>query len=360
MEMEAVATPATWDPSVRWHQHPSPWSIYAPDIPNQPVWSTGDSFTLSPSSIETYLACPRRFFYQTALGLREEGEPSLQTIVGTITHRILEVFNRQPAGTHTHTLKHLVLLAQQGMDETTPWRTLAEWGFTAKDKVLLQTMTALERRHLADHLCRSFENLMQSGYGLQSIAHMESEKPVSATAIPGLQGHVTLKGRIDLLREYPDGHLEIVDYKTSRNDFTSTRTETNMQPLYQALEPMDWEASNVQQQYAKRKVQLPLYWLILQSMPEYAGRRVDVTIQMVRPQGLKGGGCETLTLSHQALVQGRPHLIDMLQKGVIEPLQTRADFPAIGDPVRQCRTCPYERMCDRISEEDSLTEYDNV
>src|ERR1700741_3040173 len=56
------------------------------------VFSANSTFKLSPSMIQTYLTCPRQYFYQYLLQL-QEGTRQLDQAFGILVHCILEKFN---------------------------------------------------------------------------------------------------------------------------------------------------------------------------------------------------------------------------------------------------------------------------
>ncbi len=331
-----------WKPAQRslpaWLNTASPWLDYQP-VEARPVLDDGQTLALSPSSIETYLTCPRRFFYQTLLQLYDDAS-SPQATVGILIHRILEVFNRNYA-TAGYTLENLIALTNSLFAEN-------EMGsFVQKDLNLLAGFSPLQRQQIHSHILASFQDMAAKGYfeiRFEQL-HIETELEIP---LPSSRLNLSLKGRADLIREKPDDTVEIVDYKTTKAKYTSVGYDYNIKPLQQALEALDWDEPDPHARYGRREYQLPLYWLMAQNLPSFEGKRTHVTLQTVRPSGPGGtvNGAISLTLQHVDLQQGAENLRLLLEKGLVEPLEACSGFAALGKREFNCGGCSYNTICE--------------
>jgi PD-(D/E)XK nuclease superfamily len=317
----------------------SVWLDYEPTRPI-PVMSAEETLTLSPSSLETYLRCPRQFFYQTMLGLRDESD-SLQATVGKLVHRILEVFNRRFQ--ENYTFSALQALTQQVLDTETEWAELESLGFKNWDLKDFRQLAPIQQQQIKQDILQAFQALDRDGYFNIPFESLRTEEALalSPTEIPGF----CLKGRTDLIREKAEGTLEIIDYKTSRTKYQFAKLETNLRGLLNALQPIDWEIDNVHERYKDREYQLPLYWLIAQSMPEHQAKPTQISLQVVRPPKLAGNP-PPLTLSHEALLDAKPHLMDLLKRGIADPIRMAEQFVPLGNRQQHCKFCAYVHLCE--------------
>ncbi len=333
----------------------TPWTDFTPGSKTL-VMEPDEPVMISPSSLDTYLKCPRKFFYQSLLGLKEK-TTSPQAALGSLIHKILEVFNQHFQ--NNYTFEELIILTQKVFQWETEADYLTSLGFEKKDFTLLQQISPLYRHQLHTQIQQAFTDLRERGYFNTSFEPVGIEKPIFWSNIPGIE-NITLYGRADLIRKGPGDTLEIVDYKTTRQKYLSVKLETNMKPLFKALEPIDWAETNRLQRYGEREYQLPLYWLMAQHTHEFQNKKINTSLQLVRPpkQNGKTGGCETLTLPHEALEQGKTNLLTLLKKGLAEPIQGCKDFPPLGNKQKHCAYCPYVNLCEGPQGDEETDEGD--
>jgi hypothetical protein len=316
------------------------WLTTAADL----VFTPEEIIALTPSKLETYLNCPRQFFYQHLLGLQDDTS-SPQAALGTLVHRILEVFNRQDI--LDNKLERLLVITKQVFQYTTTWPELEQMGFTTRDLKALKQLSCLQQQQIERQLLLAFEDLGAKGYFDESCRVLGVEEKLNLAEPFGLPG-LLLEGRADLIREKQDGTVEILDYKTSRQKFNLVKMESNMRPLLNALEPLDWSESDTTLRYQNREYQLPLYWLMARETLQYAGRSIQASIQMVRPPVPPGKmeGCGTLTLPQDALEKGYENMGTLLKKGVVEPMRASQSFLPLGSKTRHCKHCAYVHLCE--------------
>ena len=180
------------------------------------IGSQGDP--VSPSALETWAACPYKYFLSRILGLsapaEDEEEDSISTLdKGSLVHKILERFVKE---------------GKSGFEEL---RKLAEQEFkTAEGR-------GITGRHLLWEVTkgeilvglREFLDAEVKWFGgsapVESKAEVQFEK--ISVAVDGL-GDVWFKGKIDRLDVLDDGEVRVRDFKTGRPDkYTSGNTAQN-------------------------------------------------------------------------------------------------------------------------------------
>lgn len=325
------------------------WSRYSASEPALIV-SDRESITVTPSSVETFLDCPRKFFYQNLLQLREN-KTGPQAAMGTLIHRILEVFNRNFQ--QDYRAERLQQLTRQLFRYEQEWSALEALGFQKRDIALIKELSRLQRHRVEEQILLAFADLRAKGYFETPFESLMVEERLELAPIETLEG-LHLHGRADLIREKPDGMLEIIDYKTSRQKYNYVKTETNMRPLLNALKSLKQEAAGAE----PREYQLPLYWLMAQSDPRFENQHIQASIQLVRPSVPQrgAGGCGILTLTHAELEQARENLIKLLQEGILEPIKESHHFETSGSKSLHCRNCAYIHLCEGPQESDEVGE----
>jgi len=176
---------------------------------------TGKKRLLSASSINTYLQCPRRFFYQYIQKLPTA--PSIYLIRGSLVHSTLEDFydftfpegelhviqDKLQEQMHKHFLagweKKKDVLSSLGLDEKT-----LEFFF---DESLVMISNWLSLFMIKAHKRMQEKNLSFSAV----FAEMKPEREVYYRS-----EKMGVHGYIDAIHE-KDGNISIIDYKTSRS-----------------------------------------------------------------------------------------------------------------------------------------------
>ncbi|GEM_PF-324516 len=171
----------------------------------------------SPSSINTFKQCPRKYYYQYILKL--ETLPSIHLIRGTIAHAALEDFFKTDS-THVHT-EHFqfelkVILMEQFRRH---WRNAKdEFAKLAlsQDQLLFyykETVVMLE------NWFNRFSNKMQTD--LKTFSMQDSfKRNTPLTEAPFMSDRHGVRGIIDAVHEI-DGKVTIMDYKTSNKSSIS-------------------------------------------------------------------------------------------------------------------------------------------
>ena len=186
---------------------------------------------LSPSGIERYAECPRRWFYQHALQLPEDADDV--TRMGRFVHRVLERYHA--TATDYSAGKAASLEASAILDEIQPIlqeeaeRTASSSGLTTQSSIFRYEYARISRQlaAYADWLVREARH--------EPFAVLAVEQRVE---IP--LGDIRLVSRVDRVDRREDGSLVIRDYKTGK-----LRTKPSGGVLVSALSALEPAAPGI-------------------------------------------------------------------------------------------------------------------
>ncbi len=169
--------------------------IKAADDPNEEASvsiSTDNAF--SPSAIETYLSCPRKYYFAYILNMEEPD-----------TDDVFVVIKPLDMGNLVHGLMDDAFRYSMSKEKV---KSEAVRRFNA----LLKARPPINEpdvKRVREDFMRMIENGFESSDGNEVIYSEHTIKPVKI-------GSIKLKGRLDRLEKTPDGNIVIVDYKTGR------------------------------------------------------------------------------------------------------------------------------------------------
>jgi ATP-dependent helicase/nuclease subunit B len=275
----------------------------------------------SATQLDTYLACPLKFYYRTVLGLREKGEASEdldQRDIGSLVHRILKEYFSSFVG---RALRISDVKASD-LDATIDRCFTEEYG---KDPlgppVFLRQQIHLQLHKFLEHYQIP---LLQSGE--IAITDLEREFTIEKNGI-------RFTGSIDRI-EKRNGNPFILDYKTGSNA-TSVKIRTAKIDLH---DRKSWSE-------AIGSFQLPLY-MLLYSEEEKA------PLETITPAYLFLGKNE-ITMDVESSVGGddvspaetyaavEPVMFEL----IAEILDEGKPFHPTIEPEKQCHQCPYTAIC---------------
>jgi putative RecB family exonuclease len=206
---------------------------------------------LSYSSYRTYLECPLRWKYLYIDRLPET--PRGYFTFGRVVHSVLEEL-----------LRPLVIPAARKTGATESQRTLDEWqakGRTAPVPRMsrAELLAAYDRAWLSDGYGSPEEEARYRSLGRDLLGRyydqLELEHPHPVSVEEHLEARwdgIPIHGYIDRIDRTPDGGLEVVDYKTSRELSSDDALESEQLSIYQVL---------VESNYAEPVEALTLYHL---------------------------------------------------------------------------------------------------
>lgn len=150
---------------------------------------------LTPSGIEVFEGCPFLFKLIHVQRLRPPGtqKPSPQLSLGNSVHDCLYLFHKE-GGYGTYGVESM---------ETLLGRSWILGGYSGEEEERAAWEEALQ-------MCRAYYSTFRD----EPVRHMGSEVFLDSTVRVNGAG-VKLSGKIDRLAAWPDGRIEVVDYKTT-------------------------------------------------------------------------------------------------------------------------------------------------
>ncbi len=339
-------------------------SVWAqlPPQDSEPLFAPDEMLTLSASSLKTYMQCLRQFYYKHLLRLPQPSSEA--ATLGTLIHRVMEVFNRQ-AKPGAYTAEALQAVVHQLFQFASCPDEFNAAGFKEQDAVVLSKMTPLALFQLRQRLMASIEDLAEKGYfdRYGTMRRVEPERALENVTLPGLE-RVRFRGSLDAAIELADGSVEILDYKTFRNAYRTglDKCEAHFQDI---LIPLPDEQSLSHQERFKSRLsstyptdyQLPLYYLACLQAPELSAKLRAVVLQLIRPAFPENPyqGSIRLAIAGECIEACATQLIDELRRFIIEPILTSERF--LPNPDRRaCSQCAYYGICEAANEDSQSEE----
>lgn len=171
----------------------------------------------SPSSINTYKQCPRKYYYNYIKRLPTK--PNIHLVLGTIVHETLEEFFSHPItvkGDIPNTLQyHVFNILKQRWDVND--KDIQTLGLTAAEIVSYKHESSLMLLNWLQHFIK--EHLtpeLQAGLSFENVFKKHTPRTEAEFRNEELQ----VRGFIDAIHEIDD-KVHIRDYKTSKNPILS-------------------------------------------------------------------------------------------------------------------------------------------
>lgn len=198
----------------------------------KPAKSYTDQFknrSLSPSSLETALSCPLKFYLQKILGLNppqisESTDDSWLDAaeMGTLCHKVLERFYDEKSA-------NFETILDQEIENLKLERPLARESAILKDRRKASRMIEDAIKWTADHNHKVVATEKGFGYNAEKE---EDKKPLEITLGDRV---IKLSGSIDRLDELEDGRMAVLDYKTGKSDSYKENIAKKLQPFLYTL-----------------------------------------------------------------------------------------------------------------------------
>jgi DNA helicase II / ATP-dependent DNA helicase PcrA len=163
---------------------------------------------LSPSTVDEFLKCPRRFFYHNVLRLTPDHDEE-STLLGSMLHQVLKAFHEQYRDFSTpgdiEALRATWRAAlREALDEEAPKAA-------AQNNLQLESSFFRYLRAQADHHLDNYANRLACEARDAPFAVLASEQRLT-----GDIGGVAFTGRADRIDRLQSGGLAIRDYKSGR------------------------------------------------------------------------------------------------------------------------------------------------
>jgi hypothetical protein len=162
---------------------------------------------LSPTGIERYVQCPRRWFYQYALRLSDDDDDV--TRMGLFVHRVLERYHSSAVDFSRAATESMspedVSSALAPIVEEEALKTAAAGGLSTDSSLFRYELARIKRQMVA------YSTWLIGEARREPFTVVAVEQPI---VVP--LGEVSLVGRVDRVDALADGSLVIRDYKTGR------------------------------------------------------------------------------------------------------------------------------------------------
>jgi superfamily I DNA/RNA helicase len=347
---QAPASPAVPDEGSMRYSGESAWSCLEKQ-PDEALFAPDETITLSASSIKTYMTCPRQFYYKHLLRLPQSSSEA--AALGTLVHRVMEVFNTQADRTN-YTPERLKTLVDTLFLFSDSPDTFLEAGFTEQDARKLSVLSHLTLISLRERLSEAVDDLVRKGYFQRygQLRQVEAEKMLRDITLEGLE-RCRLTGVVDALIQLEDGRWDILDYKTFSTAY-GTAVDRCEQHFRSTLEPLsEAEGLTHGERFAATRsrsypkdYQLPLYYLACNQDPLYRGKLRSVALQIVRPAFPERPeqGAILLEIMADEVEAKKEQLISDIRRFIVDPILSGDSFEANPNPDA-CGFCAYAGIC---------------
>jgi CRISPR/Cas system-associated exonuclease Cas4 (RecB family) len=170
----------------------------------------------SPTSILTYMQCPRKYYYRYVK--RFEVRPSIHLVLGRIVHSVIEAFHKAQLNSSYGDAAFASIYPEMMRHFSREWKQnnalfenlgLRSWERTSYLREGLVMLDNFYRHHMS--LVKDF----QRRRGLSFSEAFNKVRP--KTEMKVFSERLGVVGVIDAVHDY-DGKISIVDYKTSKKD----------------------------------------------------------------------------------------------------------------------------------------------
>ncbi|HEY8424915.1 MAG TPA: PD-(D/E)XK nuclease family protein [Limnochordales bacterium] len=281
------------------------------------------TLVISPTALESYARCPRRFFFERRLGVMPPEDPEASEglqgrALGSVAHRALEIFFTRWIQERTANAA-----AQGQQAEWQRWLDEAVSQAVREQAAAVASMPGLARLQqeavadaLRQFLMAETERLEQDGWRPEALERsVEAELTFDEGLVVRLPNRLD---RVDLRRDPATGRpvaARVVDYKTSRSAPDPTRLDggTSLQlPLYLLA--------------AARYAELP----VEACEAERVALREDGSIDRATLPGIRWAAMESSL---------------RLAVGTLARLILEGCFPGAPVTGRECENCPFRAIC---------------
>lgn len=304
-----------------------------------------DRLYLSPSAISNFQSCPKKYYFQNILKLKEKND--FLASYGSIAHAILEVFNQNYLKKYKQSLvwekSEMLKLCEMLFEAKKSPENALECGFSETDVNLIQATDEMTLAQMKDNFYDAAQELEGAGFFEIPPEEVVCEKSFEFE-LPGIEG-VVFNGRIDCILGH-NGKYSVLDYKTGkdRKRLEYFVSENGVNFLGERGESKGKFSEKLVEEY---NYQIPIYFLgteLAADLTQFRDKIKDFSLLYVRPQSLDGGYKKD-SVSVEALKNVREKVIENLKKYVVEPIKNVCEFEP-KPSLYKCLNCSYSFLCD--------------
>ncbi len=279
-------------------------------------------YDYSASSINTYLHCPLRFYYQYVLGLREKENllGQLQGVdIGTFVHELLaqqfaEFIGKKPCVNKEFKERFLSALDKKFSDE-----------FEKRMKT-----EAFLIKEILDYRMRRFLD-KEEERDIREIFCLEASFKAKIELSSGV---FSFKAVIDRIDRLGDGSSLIIDYKTGN---TGIMPETDIEKIEQAGFQREKLKDTV------KSFQLPLYYYLVAAGKNYKDTEINACLYSIKDLGL------SMFFNNKEQPEDKDEIMAVYLKAIDSTLRDILNpdmpFKADEEDPQQCKYCQFFYLC---------------
>lgn len=292
----------------------------------------------SPTSLNTWISCPLRFYFTFVLRLHEADEPS-ETIdhrtLGNVIHKVLQDFYTPFVGSMPLETDYEKMLASAGNAIALTLQKEFEGGDVTTGRNLL--IVEVARVWIRRFLQLEAEAVKQPGASENYIRVLEHPLKSSITIeIPGKgPREIVLKGFADRIDQV-NGRTRIIDYKTGRVEAAELRLKSVEALFEPSAKP------------SEKAFQLMMYLYLASRQPDMNAPFTEIDAGIISFKSLSN---EFMPLNLTGTEQSAA--IDAFESGISDILSAIYDttLPFEQTNVKEhCQLCPYKTICHKTEE----------
>ncbi|MFA6216559.1 MAG: PD-(D/E)XK nuclease family protein [Candidatus Omnitrophota bacterium] len=280
----------------------------------------------SASSLNTYIHCPLRFYYQYVLGLKEKEdllEEPEGADIGTFIHELLHETFQRFIGNKPRIDDAFITFFFEAFQRK----------FSQEFEKKMKSDAFLIKEILIFRLERFLEN--ERKRDIQRIIGLEES---FKTAIRLSSGLVKFQAVIDRIDVTADGTILVLDYKTGSADILPSLDEHVAQQVL-------WSRLTVK--HILKSIQLPLYLFLVEENKEYKRKTTNACLYLIKELGKDHGlrmlfKNEEQLLSKNKIMGAYISALDFIIQEIFDP---EVAFKADEEDSRYCEYCPFVYLC---------------
>jgi ATP-dependent helicase/DNAse subunit B len=284
---------------------------------------------LSATALNTYLACPLKFYFRYVADLKEPRNFSTwdPANFGTLFHIVMEkmyapIVGQQDVWLQAEDLDHV---KEKLPDVVKTSIAMVETGLPDKNFQLKGKSNLLERM-----LIKAAKTLVETDKKRAPFRILGTEKALQAT-LPTEQGNVKFRGKVDRIDETPEC-LVILDYKTGVSSWKQF-DPSFLGDIFDEKKRSDYD------------VQLALYaWLLDKEV--HGPRQISAQIYEVRSLLASNQDESITTAGPEHLYKHLPEFEEQLKRVVNAMLSPQVQFYQTSH-LKTCSHCAYKNICRR-------------
>jgi RecB family exonuclease len=302
------------------------------------VINSDDTLYLSASSIQTFLQCPKKYYFRHILNLKEKS--TFSASYGIMVHAIFELMLTKYIDEFSQ--EKVFELSEILFNIPNDREKALEIGFDERLVKDVYELSKLDLYEMKENFVDAITSLGKSYF---------EERPENAVcetkfkfSIPELE-NVVFSGFIDLIAKYENGY-RILDYKTGRDKTALKKLISDSGVEFLS------EGGQSKGQFSAAKVkgyeyQVPLYYLAClnaDELKDYREEIYDMGYQYVRPD-YKNGGSKSDFIEAETVKKYKDKIIENIKKYVVDEIRSRTEFEACYNDFG-CKYCSFGDICD--------------